>query len=107
MLDDLKRSFDPLSDGMYGKLSNASRYFEFDYIEINKDYYSYPYDTTFHLGSKYNLKVNYEANGWVAHQVSDIWANTSPDRGMAVWALWPMGGAWLCCYLWIRVEARV
>jgi hypothetical protein len=57
MLDDLKQSFDTLSDGMDGKLSNASRYFEFDSIEINKDYYSYPYDTTFHLGSKYNLKV--------------------------------------------------
>ncbi|CAL5344638.1 unnamed protein product [Camellia sinensis] len=23
--------------------------------------------------------VNYEASGWVAHQVSDIWAKTSPD----------------------------
>lgn len=44
--------------------------------------------------------MNYEANGWVAHQVSDIWAKTSPDRGEAVWALWPMGGAWLCTHLW-------
>ncbi|GAU15034.1 hypothetical protein TSUD_48300 [Trifolium subterraneum] len=50
-------------------------------------------------GSK-TAKVNYEANGWVTHQVSDVWAKTSPDRGMAVWALWPMGGAWLCCHLW-------
>ncbi|KAL1831629.1 hypothetical protein ACET3Z_001280 [Daucus carota] len=45
-------------------------------------------------------KVNYEASGWVVHQVSDIWAKTSPDRGEAVWALWPMGGAWLCTHLW-------
>lgn len=44
--------------------------------------------------------MNYEANGWVAHQVSDLWAKTSPDRGEAVWALWPMGGAWLCTHLW-------
>ncbi|KAG4907629.1 hypothetical protein JHK86_056113 [Glycine max] len=44
--------------------------------------------------------VNYEANGWVVHQVSDIWGKTSPDRGEAVWALWPMGGAWLCTHLW-------
>ncbi|XP_024017587.1 alpha-L-fucosidase 2 [Morus notabilis] len=50
-------------------------------------------------GSK-TAKVNYEANGWVAHQVSDIWAKTSPDRGEAVWALWPVGGAWLCTHLW-------
>ncbi|CAI0430933.1 unnamed protein product [Linum tenue] len=46
------------------------------------------------------VRVNYEANGWVVHQVSDIWAKTSPDRGEAVWAFWPMGGAWLCTHLW-------
>ena len=51
--------------------------------------------------SYYNhTQVNYEANGWVLHQVTDIWAKTSPDRGQAVWALWPMGGAWLCTHLW-------
>ncbi|KAK9667164.1 hypothetical protein RND81_14G237700 [Saponaria officinalis] len=45
-------------------------------------------------------KVNYGARGWVAHQVTDIWGKTSPDRGQAVWALWPMGGAWLSTHLW-------
>ncbi|KAF9621997.1 hypothetical protein IFM89_029217 [Coptis chinensis] len=45
-------------------------------------------------------KVNYECSGWVAHQVSDIWAKTSPDRGDPVWAFWPMGGAWLCTHMW-------
>ncbi|XP_020593572.1 alpha-L-fucosidase 2 isoform X2 [Phalaenopsis equestris] len=45
-------------------------------------------------------KVNYETSGWVAHQVSDIWAKTSPDLGDPVWAVWPMGGAWLCTHLW-------
>ncbi|CAL5377453.1 unnamed protein product [Camellia sinensis] len=52
--------------------------------------------------STYNVSafVNYEASGWVAHQVSDLWAKTSPDRGEAVWAIWQMGGAWLCTHLW-------
>ncbi|RHN64687.1 putative glycosidase [Medicago truncatula] len=45
-------------------------------------------------------EVNYDANGWVAHHVSDLWAKTSTYRGPAVWALWPMGGAWLCTHLW-------
>ncbi|MED6170664.1 Alpha-L-fucosidase 2 [Stylosanthes scabra] len=45
-------------------------------------------------------KVNYEANGWVTHHVSDIWAKSSPDFGDAVWAIWPMGGAWLSTHLW-------
>lgn len=52
------------------------------------------------LFSSFLLQDNYEASGWVVHQVSDIWAKTSPDRGEAVWALWPMGGAWLCTHLW-------
>lgn len=53
-----------------------------------------------HVFSYSTLQVNYEASGWVAHQVSDIWAKTSPDRGQAVWALWQMGGAWICTHLW-------
>ncbi|XP_042456659.1 alpha-L-fucosidase 2-like [Zingiber officinale] len=50
-------------------------------------------------GSK-TAKVNYQADGWVAHQVTDIWAKSSPDRGDPVWAFWPMGGAWICTHLW-------
>ncbi|KAL6961910.1 Alpha-L-fucosidase 2 [Sarracenia purpurea var. burkii] len=50
-------------------------------------------------GSK-TAQVNYEASGWVAHHMSDIWAKTSAQKGVAVWALWPMGGAWLCTHLW-------
>ncbi|CAN1141342.1 Alpha-L-fucosidase 2 [Linum perenne] len=45
-------------------------------------------------------KVNYEAGGWVVHHVSDIWAKSSPYVGDAVWAMWPMGGAWLSTHLW-------
>ncbi|GAU13645.1 hypothetical protein TSUD_347490 [Trifolium subterraneum] len=56
LLDDLEQSFNTLSDGMDGKLNNAARYFEFDPNEIDKDSYSYRYDTTFHPGSKYDPK---------------------------------------------------
>ncbi|KAG0492666.1 hypothetical protein HPP92_006064 [Vanilla planifolia] len=45
-------------------------------------------------------KVNYETSGWVVHQVTDVWAKTSPDYGNPVWAVWPMGGAWICTHLW-------
>jgi alpha-L-fucosidase 2 len=44
--------------------------------------------------------VNYDASGWVSHQVTDLWAKTSPDAGDPVWALWPMGGPWLATHLW-------
>ncbi|KAG8091509.1 hypothetical protein GUJ93_ZPchr0012g18894 [Zizania palustris] len=45
-------------------------------------------------------KINYEASGWVSHQVTDLWAKTSPDAGDPGWALWPMGGPWLATHLW-------
>ncbi|XP_043813951.1 alpha-L-fucosidase 2 isoform X3 [Manihot esculenta] len=50
-------------------------------------------------GSK-TAQVNYQASGWVAHHRSDIWAKSSASEGNAKWALWPMGGAWLCTHLW-------
>ncbi|KAL1534550.1 Alpha-L-fucosidase 2 [Salvia divinorum] len=60
----------------------------------------FDYISSLSVNGKKTAQVNYGASGWVAHQVSDIWAKTSPDRGQAVWALWPMGGAWLCTHLW-------
>ncbi|KAI4367592.1 hypothetical protein MLD38_023313 [Melastoma candidum] len=60
----------------------------------------FDYISSLSVNGRKTAKVNYNASGWVAHQVSDLWAKTSPDRGEAVWALWPMGGAWLCTHLW-------
>ncbi|KAK4477001.1 hypothetical protein RD792_016203 [Penstemon davidsonii] len=60
----------------------------------------FDYISSLSINGKKTAKVNYGASGWVAHQVSDIWAKTSPDRGQAVWALWQMGGAWLSTHLW-------
>ncbi|XP_054777080.1 alpha-L-fucosidase 2-like isoform X5 [Prosopis cineraria] len=50
--------------------------------------------------SSAKVGVNYQANGWVVHHKSDIWAKSSASDGDVVWALWPMGGAWLCTHLW-------
>ncbi|XP_022860556.1 alpha-L-fucosidase 2-like isoform X2 [Olea europaea var. sylvestris] len=60
----------------------------------------FDYISSLSINGKKTAEVNYNASGWVAHQVSDLWAKTSPDRGQAVWALWQMGGAWLCTHLW-------
>jgi alpha-L-fucosidase 2 len=53
---------------------------------------------------KQTAEVNYGARGWVAHHNSDIWAQSAPVGGYGdgdpVWALWPMGGAWLSQHLW-------
>jgi alpha-L-fucosidase 2 len=49
-------------------------------------------------------EVNYGCAGWVAHHNADIWRQSAPvgdfGHGDPVWALWPMGGAWLCQHLW-------
>ncbi|ADU14163.1 glycoside hydrolase family 95 protein [Asticcacaulis excentricus] len=44
-------------------------------------------------------KDMYGAPGWVAFNNTDVWRVASPPDG-AVWALWPMGGAWLLQNLW-------
>ncbi|KAL3515334.1 hypothetical protein ACH5RR_022236 [Cinchona calisaya] len=60
----------------------------------------FDYISSLSVNGHKTAEINYGASGWVAHQVSDIWAKTSPDRGKPVWALWQMGGAWLCTHLW-------
>ncbi|KAK3412316.1 hypothetical protein EUGRSUZ_I01091 [Eucalyptus grandis] len=50
-------------------------------------------------GSK-TAEVNYEARGWVVHHQTDIWAKSSTIPGKVKYAIWPMGGAWLCTHLW-------
>jgi len=48
-------------------------------------------------------RTNYGCGGWVAHHNVDLWRQTAPPgdwgHGDAVWAMWPMGGAWLCQHL--------
>ncbi|ESQ79091.1 glycoside hydrolase N-terminal domain-containing protein [Asticcacaulis sp. YBE204] len=44
-------------------------------------------------------KDMYNAPGWVAFNNTDVWRVATPPDG-AVWALWPMGGAWLLQNLW-------
>ncbi|CAI9104334.1 OLC1v1002982C1 [Oldenlandia corymbosa var. corymbosa] len=60
----------------------------------------FDYISTLSVNGSKTAKVNYEASGWVAHQISDLWGKTSPDYGDPVWACWQMGGAWLCTHVW-------
>ncbi|MEF2964840.1 glycoside hydrolase family 95 protein [Paenibacillus sp. M1] len=49
-------------------------------------------------------RVHYGARGWAAHHNTDLWRQTAPAGGYGhgdpFWALWPMGGVWLCQHLW-------
>ncbi|MGN6426193.1 MAG: glycosyl hydrolase family 95 catalytic domain-containing protein [Leifsonia sp.] len=45
----------------------------------------------------------YGTRGWVAHHNSDLWGWSLPvgmGRGAPSWAIWMMGGVWLCHSLW-------
>lgn len=44
-------------------------------------------------------KAYYNANGWVAHVISNPWHFTSPGEG-ADWGSTLTGGAWLCEHIW-------
>lgn len=46
-------------------------------------------------------RTMYGADGWMAHNNTDLWRVATPPDG-AQWALWPMGGAWLLRQLWDR-----
>ncbi|MDN3026112.1 glycoside hydrolase family 95 protein [Streptomyces sp. S.PB5] len=44
-------------------------------------------------------RVQYGANGWVAHHNTDAWRGTAPVDG-AFWGMWPTGSAWLATSVW-------
>ena len=44
-------------------------------------------------------KAYYNADGWVAHVISNPWHYTSPGEG-AQWGSTLTGGAWLCEHIW-------
>ncbi|WP_223694117.1 glycosyl hydrolase family 95 catalytic domain-containing protein [Leifsonia poae] len=49
----------------------------------------------------------YGARGWVAHHNSDFWGWSLPvgmGHGAPSWAIWMMGGVWLCHSLWDQYE---
>ncbi|MBO1741415.1 glycoside hydrolase N-terminal domain-containing protein [Leifsonia sp. TF02-11] len=49
----------------------------------------------------------YGARGWVAHHNSDLWGWSLPvgmGHGAPSWAIWMMGGVWLCHSLWDNYE---
>lgn len=48
---------------------------------------------------KKTAKAYYNAEGWVAHVVSNPWFFTSPGEG-ASWGSTLTGGAWLCQHIW-------
>lgn len=50
-------------------------------------------------GSK-TAKNLYNARGWVAHHNIDIWRTTWPVGGNGLWAIYQVGGAWLCQHIW-------
>ncbi|XP_052211588.1 alpha-L-fucosidase 2-like isoform X2 [Diospyros lotus] len=60
----------------------------------------FDYISLLSVNGRKTAQVNYEASGWVVHHTSDMWARTSPQEGEPVWAVWPMGGAWVCTHLW-------
>ncbi|WEK55779.1 MAG: glycoside hydrolase family 95 protein [Candidatus Cohnella colombiensis] len=45
-------------------------------------------------------RLLYGCRGWTTHHNVDLWRMTTPTGGSAIWAMWPLGGAWLVRHLW-------
>jgi len=43
-------------------------------------------------------RAHYDAAGWVAHHITDIYGFAAPADGP--FGVWPMGAAWLCQHVW-------
>jgi alpha-L-fucosidase 2 len=52
------------------------------------------------ITGKKTAKVQYNCSGWTGNHNTDLWRHTAPVNGSAMWAYWPMGGAWMCQHLW-------
>ena len=49
----------------------------------------------------------YDARGWVTHHNTDMWGWSLPvgmGHGNPSWAIWMMGGVWLCQQVWEHYE---
>ncbi|MCL2815352.1 MAG: glycoside hydrolase family 95 protein [Oscillospiraceae bacterium] len=44
-------------------------------------------------------KTHFGCRGFSAAHNVDVWAHSAPVRGNAVYAYWPLGGAWLCLHI--------
>lgn len=42
----------------------------------------------------------YNSRGWMAHHNIDLWRTTWPVGGSGLWAIFQVGGAWLCYHIW-------
>ena len=60
------------------------------------------------IAGEETARVHYGCRGWVAHHQTDYHRQTTPvgrlkgisNPGCSQYAMWPMGGAWLCLHLW-------
>ena len=50
---------------------------------------------------KRTADIQYKANGWVAHTVTNPWGFTAPGEG-ASWGSFMCAGAWCCFHIWER-----
>ncbi len=49
-------------------------------------------------------RERYGCGGFAANHNIDLWRNTTPVEGYAMWAYWPMSGGWLCRHLFDHVQ---
>ena len=54
------------------------------------------------VNGRTTARVNYNCRGWTAHHNADLWRFSGSVTGNPCYAMWPVGGAFLCQHLWER-----
>ena len=47
-------------------------------------------------------QIHFGCRGFTAAHNVDVWAHSAPASGNAVWAYWPLGGAWMATHIFDR-----
>jgi alpha-L-fucosidase 2 len=52
------------------------------------------------ISGRETAKKQFGCGGWCANHMADLWRQTTPIGGRAIYAYWPMGGVWLTIELY-------
>lgn len=69
--------------------------------QLNQPFYSFVKDLV--APGEKTAKTYYNAKGWVAHTITNVWGYTSPGEDYS-WGSFNTGSAWLCQMLWSHYE---
>jgi len=96
------KDWNPTSEGAHWLNENVEKYYSLiepaNLGDCGEPLWEWMHDLAVH-GTN-TARIDWNFNGWFAPQRSDAWCLTTLQPGNNEWAIWPMGGTWICQNLW-------